>query len=166
MRKIFAASILLFLFSCVAMQPTIKVDYDKSTSVKRIHLMQNLCPQNRSGSVEFNMAYRFRYTSQVWITIRYFSQNWLYIAPGKSLILLVDSEKIELTSDGSSNKRHTDNYGIDETANYPISTELLDKLAKAHEIEGKLFGMYYYESFSLNKSNIEAIGKFNEKVKE
>jgi hypothetical protein len=164
MKKIFLAVFLLFLPSCVAIQPTIKEDFDKATNVKKIYLTQNLCPQNSSGSVEFNMGYRFEYTSTLWITIRYFAQHWLSISAGKSLVLFVDSEKIELSGDGSINKRHAINYGIDETARYPISIELLDKLVHAHKIEGKLYGTYYYESFFLDKTNRDALRKFRAKV--
>lgn len=165
MKKIvFLGPVLLFLFSCVAIQPIIKEDYDKVTNLKRIYLIQNLCPQNKSGSIEFNMVYHLRYASQLWISIKYFSDNWLYITAEKSLVLLIDGEKIELSGEGSFNRRHVDSYGINETARYLISKEMLDKLAQAHKIEGKLFGMKYYETFYLDENNLKAIRKFKTKI--
>jgi hypothetical protein len=166
MKNIFLVSILLFLSSCVAMKPVIKEDYDKLTNARTIRLVQNLCPQNKSGSVEFNMAHHSNETSLSWIWIKYFAKDWLSIIDGKSLILLVDGETIELSGKGSFNNRHVGNYGINETASYPISKEVLEKLAKARRIEGKLFGAVYYESFFLDENNRKAVRDFNAKIEQ
>ncbi len=90
--------------------------------------------------------------------------SWVFIQSGKSLILMVDGEKVHLSSPrGSANFRKVIGRRIKEEAHYPITTEQIKKLAYAKEIKIRIYGSNGYVSRQFNQEYFASVKGFYEK---
>ncbi len=74
------------------------------------------------------------------IRIVYQAKDWMFIKSGRSLILLVDGERVALSGAGSIEARWVTEWGICEEALYPVSAGLIGKLSMARDISLKVYG--------------------------
>jgi hypothetical protein len=95
------------------------------------------------------------------IMIGYLSSDWLFIAGGESLVMLVDGERIGLTGEGSAPFRQVGSGGVvSELAFYPVSRELLGKIGGARDIRIKVIGENFSIERGLSQDNIGNVRKF------
>lgn len=95
------------------------------------------------------------------ILIGYLSSDWLFVGKGESLIMLLDGERVGFSGDGSSEYRQVGSGGVvSELAFYPISREMLGRLAHARDVRIKLIGEKYSLERALEPTNIQNIEKF------
>jgi hypothetical protein len=166
MKKLLVLSTLLFVFTgCGIGRMEIVESYDKQFSIHSTWLQNNECKAEYPGSIYFNMV-RFQKKDSVEfnIDIVYVNDRRLSIERGKSLMLLVDNEKVEFNGEGSINNRVLGPSGIQEDAFYALSVAMLNKLSNAKTIQGVVFGESGQKEFELQEKNILAIKRFCEKI--
>lgn len=104
------------------------------------------------------------------LIVDYSGPNWLFIKSGESLILLIDNEPIKLSGTGSSIYRDVTNVvgdiRINERSIYPISPDLLKKIAYASDVQVKLIGEKLYHKAQFDSSNFDRFKEFVEKFVE
>lgn len=72
--------------------------------------------------------------------IQYTSRDWLFIAPGASLILLVDGEARELATETDPARRVLSGGTVLEVAAYPVTLALLRDMAGAKDLRLRVIG--------------------------
>ncbi|MCA9811733.1 MAG: hypothetical protein KC483_02600 [Nitrosarchaeum sp.] len=92
----------------------------------------------------------------------YVADEWLFIGEDNSLSLLVDGEKYDFSA--YDNFRETIDYmggvKIREYVYYPVSKDMLEKIANAKIVKVKVSGRQYYVQSQFNKSNFKNFKKF------
>jgi hypothetical protein len=101
-----------------------------------------------------------------WLTITYDGAEWFFIDEGKSLVLLIDGEKVTLTVDNSGIERDLDPSGkgayIHERALYSITPSQIKKIAYANEVKFRIYGGNFKHSLDgkLSKENFQILQVF------
>jgi hypothetical protein len=92
----------------------------------------------------------------LWIAAILEGEQWQFISPGKSLILLVDNQPVELmTISGSRNSRKVlSAKSIREEALYQIRPEVLKKIVSAKSVSLRLYGSEGYIERRLSKNHL------------
>jgi len=100
--------------------------------------------------------------SKLGIIVEYSNIDWMFIAPGKSLIFLIDGNPVELYSEqGSSPNRDVKSgTSVVEKAAYDCTPEILISLSNASSVRYKLIGSKYYTEGSLSQTNLDRFKKF------
>jgi bifunctional DNA-binding transcriptional regulator/antitoxin component of YhaV-PrlF toxin-antitoxin module len=99
--------------------------------------------------------------------VYYYGRKWMFIKPGESLILFVDGEEINVKGQGSQSYRKTLKNGmVSELAKYPVTPQLLKKIASAKQVKVKIFGGDFVAEKYFTKQNFENFRQFvNDYVK-
>jgi hypothetical protein len=88
--------------------------------------------------------------------VRYHGEQWMFIEPGVSLILLIDGQRLGLKGQGSLRDRKSfDDGHVRETAKYPVSPELLKKMAAADNVEIHIIGRNFVAKVFFTSRNFE-----------
>lgn len=99
-------------------------------------------------------------------------QDWLFIKPGESLVLLVDGEKMVFNSPSGSIYNRGILKGltgavaglrIREEAHYPITTEQIKKLANSKSVDVKVYGSNASIERSFDDEHISSIRSYYNK---
>tara|TARA_X000000368_G_scaffold412829_1_gene399835 strand:- start:2097 stop:2654 length:558 start_codon:yes stop_codon:yes gene_type:complete len=92
----------------------------------------------------------------LWIAAILEGDHWQFISPGKSLVLLIDNEPVELNSiNGSRNSRKVlSAKRIREEALYKIAPEVLKKIASANAVSLRLYGSEGYIERRLSSNHL------------
>lgn len=96
------------------------------------------------------------------------SGGWLFIEPGESLIFLIDGETIALrTTEGSARFREVGDGGVVyETAYYPFSLKLADRIASASSVKMRLKGTSSFMDKPFNEGNLKSFGDFSSRMRD
>jgi len=80
------------------------------------------------------------------LIVEYSGKNWLFIAPGESLVFKIDGKRKAFSGEGSADHRHVGGLaGVSETAWYhEVKLEDLRELANAQEVKIKIEGKNTY----------------------
>jgi len=152
----------LFLFGCVSYQvKVIKDDFDGHT----IYEMEGNALENMTLSynqLQLNLQKFVKDGNEEFSLIAmYFSPDWIFIEEGESLKLIVDGEKITLSSKkGSQGHREVFSGTIREMAWYDIDIETIRKLAFGKEGKVKIIGDKYFDEYIIGKNNFVIFNKF------
>jgi hypothetical protein len=101
------------------------------------------------------------YSLRLW----YSGDDWIFIKPGESLVLLVDGERIAVSTEkGSLDDRNVTDYGyVHEWATYYVEPELIVRLCHATEVKVKVYGDDGSMEGFFEKKNFENICMFVER---
>lgn len=101
----------------------------------------------------------------IWIAAILEGDNWQFISPGKSLILMIDNETVELMSTNGSlySRKVLGPNRIREEALYQITPELVKQLAAAKSVSLRLYGSEGYLERSLSASHLRNYSAYYEK---
>jgi hypothetical protein len=75
------------------------------------------------------------------LQVDYISKGWMFIRSGESLVLLLDGDRVGVAGPGSIASRHViSGSAVTETANYPVSMDLLRRIAAARQVRVRVVG--------------------------
>lgn len=163
-RLILFAILPLALFGCGGF---IKTSYDEFTQCTTDRIHYNELAGGLLGIGSHVMLNAERITtkdgvSQYFLTAEYRGDRWLFIQPGKSLMLLIDGERFDFVR--RSIGRYVISYRlVEESASYDITPELLHKIAYAKKITMRLIGDNTYCERYFKSRNFKLFREFYEK---
>lgn len=83
-------------------------------------------------------------TTTYTLVCSYTNTTWMFIAPGESLVMLIDGERVGFSGNGSIGNREVGSRRVFETASYAITLSDLKRIANAKEIRVKLLGEKFF----------------------
>lgn len=87
--------------------------------------------------------------------------GWCFIESGESLHLLIDGERVHISGNGSVGFRDVlSDGGIQEIAAYPVTADLLRKLANAKAVRVKIDGSRYSVERHFSETNTNNLKEF------
>ena len=91
----------------------------------------------------------------------YSGEQWMFIEPGVSLILWVDSHRFGLKGQGSLRDRKSMGNGyVREIAKYPVAPEILQKMATAGAVKIQIIGRNFVTQKFFTSQNLENFREF------
>lgn len=95
------------------------------------------------------------------IMIQYYGSDWIYIPSGETLDIRADGQLMQFSGDGSADKRTRDpDGGVEEQADYIVSLNQIQVLAKAKTVLVKITGQNTFFEKCLNPDNQKFIQSF------
>lgn len=151
------------LTSCATLSYKVQSKYDKFDNTTHNYMLYNWLGNQSLSSDRFSFdlgEYIQEDTTNYYINIIYWGNDWFFIESGESLILLVDGKRISFSGEGSYQSREviTGNL-VSEFAYYDITKEGIETLVNAKSIEVKIIGEYSTTLY-FTKENLERIKSF------
>ena len=95
------------------------------------------------------------------LTVAYSGKDWIFIDKGESLVLLVDSQRLGFSGEGSLSSRNVHSGGsVLEQAIYEVSLKDLITIANATEVKVRVMGSSGLIDRHFKKANFKNFKKF------
>lgn len=127
----------------------IKDDY-KGFTIRKMDALDLPILKSTRGNNTIGSYIYLSGNNPIYLTYKYFGNAWMFIPDGSSMIFIADSQKIELSGDGSMGSREVGSYGaVTEYANYLITKEQFKQIIKAKELKLKVYGNKFNQDFQI-----------------
>ena len=176
MKYLLILTIITLLFSCKNTQQEISQGYtyarDDFKGLNRLSALSDgpLDGQPFGSFRQVNLDIFVDSTDsnqEMWLVVIYQAEDWQFISPGESLILMVDGERIPMfTKNGSLLTRQYVGglLPLREEAWYPLSSEQLKQMAAAKHIAVRIYGNNGTLTRSISNKQIQYYDMFLQKV--
>jgi len=161
-------AVLFLVGGCVTQPPEVTTHYDAFSGIRTDLMADNLLetPGTPREVIWLNAyrAYKNYSSSDYYLEVSYMATaevGWLEIAPGESLVLIVDGEPMRLKGSGSANNRKTARKDfVTENALYEVSAIQIQKIAGARQVKLQIKGDKGLVEREFQEANFERFRAF------
>ncbi len=150
----------LIFAGCTSVSYLVNVIEDEIPGVTIYRMRNNLLGSDdrflATGNAYLNLQKNAKDTDvSYYMILEYYSEKWLHIREGESLVLTIDGETVGYRGEGSKNHRDFTSQGaFVEKAFYSIESSDIERIASAKSIAMKIIGddAFIYRHFTASNS--------------